>query len=220
MDMTRAEQIKSQDAGLNRELTQDQKFEILRAYLRQFFVPVSADQLKEMRGTFGRKPGSFLVFGSTPYLLRAGYYFLLADGKKEYACVTSFELLDLMFGKTEEGEVKRSFSDSRTPYLFIYNQKFQAPNKLKEDVILQVVTQREMLGLVTVVLSEEDMKKVGDTMFGIGIKIAREGSGQVKLVTTGASSARMKPVKSTGGRGVKEVDVVESGSGVDFLSEP
>jgi len=159
------------------EISPDEIRHILREYLTVFYVKISKEEDQKVRDVIGRIR-TFYLQGSNLALKKVVACLLLSKGRKlEYRYGTTAQLLSDWLGKSPFTSSSDSFEnnkmhiDYRTKILILHNIKYQPTNKALEMLVAQQVVERENLGLVTMVLDEENLQTVKFSMKDYGLEV-------------------------------------------------
>lgn len=125
----------------------DRKRDILRGYLRQFYVGVDSNIVEEYDklGIDVRK--NYTVVGDYKNFKKFCAYYLLKDGRKDWELMNAYTLIEIYLGKYED---IKSIFEINVPYLILTFGIDEMENKRQWDIINQYLSWRYLQGYFTV----------------------------------------------------------------------
>jgi len=157
---------------------ENEALRIQKHYLGTLFSTLTKEDVEKLDKVFNRRLKTMYLKGKKAFLRKVATYLLLSRGEwVEYRYFTSSELLGSWLGKdvSGDGQGQRTFHlDLRSPILILHHLKYSVENVALESLICQQISERDNLGLITLVLDEGNLEEVRLAMKDSGLFVRRD----------------------------------------------
>jgi len=157
---------------------ENEALRIQKHYLGTLFSILTKEDVERMDKVFNRRLKTMYLKGKKEFLKKVATYLLLSRGEwVEYRYFTSSELLGTWLGKdvSGDGESQKSFHLNLTsPIVILHHLKYSVENVALESLICQQISERDNLGLITLVLDEGNLEEVRFAMTDSGLYVRRD----------------------------------------------
>ena len=162
-----------------RMLTDDEYKVWLKGYLDLFYVYFTEAEEEFLRGVLPTRTTTYLK-GTNKALKRAVSALMFVWKYQDYRYMTVSDLVSMYLGKAPDGDAdgdpqRRSHLDTTTPLFILHHLAYIPPNTQIDNLILQVVAERENRGLTTLVLDETNLSVVRKAMNDLDLVVIEEG---------------------------------------------
>lgn len=149
---------------------------VLSQYLGpQFSVNLNLDEVKGFRKVFPSLRSAFIQ-GRQRRLRALGCYHLLEWGWQKYRLLNSYQLVDMFLSTGQTEAEAESFYDIEVPLLVVYHMAGTMENRQLENLVSHTVSQRNIMGLKTIVMAEVDLPKVENQYRELGLLVVKDTS--------------------------------------------
>jgi len=143
------------------DISDKERLIILKHYLGKFCCRIDPKVRKELSERI-TKPVSYYIRGTQDFLKQAACFYLLSFGQQQYRSLYTYEIVDLFLGNHQAGDETegQAFYDTETPLLIIYHMASTMENRQLENMTGHTITQRQLEGKQSLVLSECVLPKI------------------------------------------------------------
>lgn len=129
----------------------DKKREILRGYLREYYVHVDPRLVKKLQKVpIQSHPYDYFVYGKRIHFKPFVAFYLLAGGRKDWKVINAYELIEIYLGHIED---VATIFQLNTPYVIMTYGNEEFENKRQWDIINQFVAWRQLQRFRTVIFA-------------------------------------------------------------------